>query len=81
MTITLDRVYAFVDQAILEAQKHGRDDIAKRLSDALQLGSSALEILNAIRAELRSEGVVIDTWLDRSTREDIIKFVNRAFTD
>jgi hypothetical protein len=79
MVATLEQVYQFVDRAIEQARNHGRLDIAQRLDDALHLGSSSLEILGAIKIALSQEANAIDNWLDKSEREEVIRFVNRVF--
>jgi hypothetical protein len=76
---TLEEVYKFVDRAMEEAVKHGRLDIAKKLEDALHLGSSSLEILGAIKVVLSQEATTIDSWLNKSEREEAINFVSQAF--
>lgn len=79
MPTTLDHIYDFVERIIQEASKHGRMDIAGRLDEALQLGSSPLEILGAISIELRKEGTTIDSWFDRQERERVLCFIDRAY--
>lgn len=77
--MTLNRIYDFVERTIQEANKHGRADIAERLDEALQLGSSPLEILGAISIELRKEGTIIDSWFDRQERERVLCFIDQAY--
>ena len=52
MITSTNEIYAFVGVAMQKCRENGYGDIAQELDDAMHLGSSALEILGAIKAVL-----------------------------
>jgi hypothetical protein len=67
---------------VLESEKHGAHTIASELREALQLGSSGLEILGAIRLALIVNRTGIERLLGPAGIEEadqVIAFVDRAF--
>lgn len=79
MIATTDDIYAFTDTVTRRCREKGCEDIAQRLDDALQLGSSGLEILGAIKTVLVSETSRLEKLVDRTALQETINFVNRAF--
>ena len=68
---TTEDVYRFVQRLKAESERQGEVSLASRLDDALNLGSSGLEILGAIERLLGPDG-------DVEARQ-IVSFVDRAF--
>ena len=79
MITTTNEVYEFAELAVKKCRKHGYDDVAQQLDDAMHLGSSGLEILGAIRATLIGQAETLEKVVDKTEMQDIVKYVNRAF--
>jgi len=79
MITTANQVYQFTNLVIERSRVTGQNDIAQRLDDAMNLGSSALEILGAIRIVLTEEARRIEKIADRSEIQEVVHFVNRTF--
>jgi len=75
-------VYQFVESLRTEASRRGITSLATQLENALNLGSSGLEILGAIRQIITENLQIIRQLLgpDGSSRgEQIIAFVDKSF--
>ena len=79
MIAATDDVYEFVNVLIRQCREQGFAEIAQKLNDAMNLGSSAMEILGAIRIVLLEESGTIGTLVERTDIEEVIQFVNRTF--
>ncbi len=79
MITTANQVYDLISRVIREARAAGRDDIARKLDDAMRLGSSGLEILGAIRNVLLAEKQVVERFATESEIDEVVHFVNRTF--
>ena len=79
---TTEDVYRFVQRLKAESERQGEVSLASRLDDALNLGSSGLEILGAIRQAILENRTAIERLLgpdgDVEARQ-IVSFVDRAF--
>jgi hypothetical protein len=79
MITNANQVYDLINRIIREARAAGSDDIAKRLDDAMCLGSSGLEILGAIKSTILAHRNAFERLLAPSEIDEIVRFVNRAF--
>ncbi len=79
MITTANQVYDLISRVIREARAAGRDDIARKLDDAMRLGSSGLEIVGAIRNVLLAEKQVVGRFATESEIDEVVHFVNRTF--
>lgn len=79
MITTVNQVYGFVNLVIQRSRSHGDDEVARKLDDAMHLGSSGLEVLGAIRSVILEERVTINNLVGESDTEDVIRFVDKAF--
>jgi hypothetical protein len=74
-------VYHFVRVLSAECKTNGATDVYEELDDALHLGSSGLEILNALRAVLLRNRAIVEQLLGTVGSEqarEIVHFVDRA---
>jgi hypothetical protein len=79
---TANDVYQFVNRLKLKLQASQNVKLAKQLDDALQSGSSGLEVLGAIRKILIENGSLIETVIDLNEIDEInqvIAYINRAY--
>jgi hypothetical protein len=79
---TANEVYAFIADLKTECGKHGVNDLANKLDDALCLGSSGLEILGAIRITLAENRAKVESLLGSEglrKAEQVIAFVDRTY--
>ena len=75
-------VYQFVDDLKTEAKRSDMNQLADQLENALLLGSSALEILGAVRQAVVDNHNNIERLLGpdgKDRAEGVIAFVDRAF--
>ena len=82
MIMTANDVYAFVAQVRTEAEKRGDADFARKLDEALHLGSSGLEIMGAIRKILIENHAKLESLGGSEARNktaQVIAFVDKAF--
>jgi hypothetical protein len=79
MITTTNEIYEFVELTSKKCRENGYDDIAKKLDEALHLGSSGLEILGAIRAVIVSEAPRLEKIVDEGSVRETVEYVNRAF--
>lgn len=79
MITTTDEIYEFTELATKRCQKHGYDDIAQQLDNAMHLGSSGLEILGAIRAVFVAERTRMTQIMDAGKVDEVIDYVDKAF--
>jgi hypothetical protein len=79
MINTANDVYAVVADLTYQARSKGREDLARRLEDALALGSSGLEILGEIRKIFVYEAAFIETVISRAQRTEVVEFVQRLY--
>ena len=79
MITTTNQVYDIINRIIQESRIVGHEDIAKRLDDAMRLGSSGLEILGGIKKALLMSRNEIEKFTAKSEIDEIVHFVNRAF--
>lgn len=79
---TAEDVYRFIERLKVESENAGRTELALQLDDAMHLGSSALEILGAIRQVLLNKQNAIEPLLGppgKREAEQVIAFVDKAF--
>lgn len=72
-------VYELTQVLVQKCQERGYDDIAAQLDDALHLGSSALEILGAIRSVFVSESERIVPMIGHARVKEVIDFVDKSY--
>ena len=77
MITTVNQVYDIVNRIIRESRAVGREDIAKKLEDAMRLGGLGLEIIGDELRAIRSE---VKKFAAKSEIEGIIRFVNHVYT-
>ena len=68
-------VYDLAARLIRRARAAGRDDVARRLDDALHAGSSAMEILGSIGAVLVDEAETLGAFAPPSQLQVAVRFV------
>lgn len=79
---TADEIYAFIAQLKAEAEKQRDTNFATELDNAFYLGSSGLEILDAIRKSLIENRGKVESLLGadgQNKAAQVIAFVDRAF--
>ncbi len=79
---TTDDVYRFAEQLLSECRSNGAMELHARLDDALQRGSSGLELLGAIRQTIIDNRVLIDRLLGERGSADadqVVHFVDKAY--
>ncbi|MBI5866416.1 MAG: hypothetical protein HZB38_18250 [Planctomycetes bacterium] len=79
MITTTNEIYEFTELAMQKCREQGYDDVAQQLDEAMHLGSSGLEIIGAIRAALISHAATLESVVDKTKMQEIVKYVNRAF--
>jgi len=79
MITTIEQMYELVNRVSSSCHETGCDDIATRLDDAMNLGSSGLEILGAIRNVLTEEGARLKGAIKEEEVQQAIAFVDRSF--
>jgi hypothetical protein len=75
-------VYEFVEQLKSACQSARQTELLEKLNDALNLGSSGLEILGAIREIIIKNRKTIQSLLDSTKQvqiDEVISFVDRAY--
>ena len=80
--ISSDNVFRFIEHLMFESKKRNEMELFKKLDDALNLGSSALEILGAIRAILVENRSTISKLFDSKNIEEadsVIAFVDTVY--
>jgi hypothetical protein len=79
---TASDVYGFVAQLKIDAEKCGDTDLARELDEALHLGSSGLETMEAIRKTLIEDHGDVKSLLGSDgwkKAANVIAFVDKAF--
>ncbi len=79
MITTTNEIYEFVELAKNRCRQNGDLEIANQLDDAMQLGSSGLEILGAIKAVLVSQAITLEKLVDRASIQEVVKYVDQAY--
>ena len=77
--MTLDHIYRIVDDVIERCRSDGSTALADDLSQSKQLGSSALEILGAIRSCFIKNREQVAHAVGDPKVADVIEFIDRAF--
>lgn len=75
-------VYQFVEDLRNEASRRGMNELSTELANALRLGSSALEILGAVRQVMVDNREHVTRLLGpdgRSRADQVIAFVDKSF--
>ena len=80
MIKTVDQIYNFIGEIKQDCIKCGYNDIANRLDDAMNLGSSGLEILGAVRTILVEEHLRLLNIAKKDELKNIIEFVDKAYS-
>jgi hypothetical protein len=75
----INEVYEFVGVLVESLKRSGHADLADSLENAMDLGSSGLEILGSIGSQLVDHRQVIDSIVDGEIVDEVIKFVDRAY--
>jgi hypothetical protein len=79
---TSNDVYQLVERLKIACQQNGATELFNRLDDAMNLGSSALEILGAIRQTFINNRSEVERLLGRNGKEEVdsvIAFVDKAY--
>jgi hypothetical protein len=79
---TPNDVYQLVERLKTACQQNGAAELFNRLDDAMNLGSSALEILGAIRQTFIGNRSEVERLLGRNGKEEVdgvIAFVDKAY--
>jgi hypothetical protein len=79
MITNAGQVYDLANLLIERSSAEGLCDIAQKLDDAMHLGSSALEILGAIRQVLVDDSGRITKLVDKGDLDEAIQFVSRTY--
>ena len=79
MITTIEQMYELVNRLSRSCRDVGSNDIAARLDDAMNLGSSGLEILGAIRNVLTEERARLHEVISKEEFQQAIAFVDRSF--
>ena len=74
--MSTEEIYASINSIIAKSKECGHDDLARRLDDALHLGSSGLEILGAIRNVLKDEHNKVYKLIGKGQVHEIINFID-----
>lgn len=77
--MTTEDVYELVRLLIEKSLRNNDNVLAGKLNDAIQLGSSGLEILGAIRNVFISESNKINRLIDRKKTKEVIQFVDKIY--
>ncbi|HYW80652.1 MAG TPA: hypothetical protein VE890_13810 [Thermoguttaceae bacterium] len=79
MTDNPAEVYSLARELIAACEASGHNDVAKQIDEALHAGSSALEILGAIRTAFIDHRAVLNLFVDSGQLDSAIAFVDAAF--
>ena len=79
MISSVSDVYEFVNEAIRLCREQEYEDIATRLEEAMHLGSSALEIIGAIRSILIEGQPELLSVLDKDSIQEVIHFIDASY--
>lgn len=74
----VQEIYEFVGVLVESLKRSGHADLADSFENAMDLGSSGLEILGSIGSQLVDHRQVIDSVVDGEIVDDVINFVDTA---
>lgn len=79
MVTNTTEIYKFVNIVSKQCHTDGKDEIALKFENALKLGSSALEILGAIRSLIISERDYLEKYYHAKYLSEIVDYVDVIF--
>lgn len=72
-------VYSLVSRLCEACRANGLGDVARKFDDALNVGSSGLEILGNVRTVMIEHQMTLIRFVQRSELDEATSFVDKAF--